>query len=79
MWIACPRHRRPVSGCGQFNPLRPIDRDGVRESSWKNTPQIELLMSDLRKALGNTVADYFWDGCYHENLAIESPPAARAA
>lgn len=79
MWIACPRHRRPVSGCGRFNPLRPIDRDGVRESSWKTTPQIELLMSDLRKTLGNTVADYFWDGCYRENLAIEPPPAARAA
>ena len=26
-WLVCPRHRRPVSGCGRFNPLLPIDRN----------------------------------------------------
>ena len=34
-WLACPRHGRPVMGCGRFNPLRPLDRDGVLDASWK--------------------------------------------
>jgi hypothetical protein len=67
-WLVCPRHHRPVSGCGRFNPLTPIDRKGVLDDSWKTTPHIEPLMADFRRLIGDTVADYFWNGGYAENL-----------
>jgi hypothetical protein len=67
-WLVCPRHRHPVSGCGHFNPLLPIDRKGVLDHSWKTTPGIDRMMAELRRILGNTVADYFWNGHYTENL-----------
>ena len=70
-WLVCPRHRHPVSGCGQFNPLLPIDRNGVLDDSWKTTPRIDRTMADLRRILGNSVADYFWNGNYAENLCTE--------
>jgi hypothetical protein len=68
MWLVCPRHRRPVSGCGRFNPLLPIDRTGILDDSWKSTPRIDCMMSDVRQILGNEFADYFWNGNYAENL-----------
>ena len=67
-WLVCPRHQHPVSGCGRFNPLTPIDRKGVLDDSWKTTPHIESLMADFRQLIGNTVADYFWNGDYAKNL-----------
>ncbi len=69
-WLACPRHRRPVMGCGRFNPLRAVDRDGVRDDAWKKAPGITWMMADLRKQLGDGLADYFWNGPYSENLPL---------
>ncbi len=67
-WLACPRHGRPVMGCGRFNPLRPLDRDGVLDASWKESPDVAAMMSEVRRVLGNDLADYFWDGNYNSNL-----------
>ena len=67
-WLVCPRHRRRVSGCGRFNPLAETDSQGVLDDSWKTTPHIDRMMSDVRRLLGDAVADYFWDGNYVENL-----------
>jgi hypothetical protein len=67
-WLMCPRHRHPVSGCGNFNPLGAVDRKGVLDESWKTAPGIESMMSDLRRLTGKTFADYFWNGNYSENL-----------
>lgn len=67
-WLACPRHSQCVLGSGRFNPLAPIDRNGVLEDSWKSTPHIDRMMSDVRRLLGKTIADYFWNGRYSENL-----------
>ena len=70
-WLVCPRHDKPVAGCGRFNPLTPIDRKGVLDDSWKTTPHIDQMMSDVRRILGNTIADYFWNGDYAKNLFAE--------
>jgi hypothetical protein len=59
-WLVCPRHRHPVAGCGQFNPLRAIDGEGVLDGSWKTAPGIDRMMSEVRKLLGNTIVNYFW-------------------
>ena len=67
-WLVCPRHRRRVAGRGWFNPLAPVDREGVLDERWKSARRIDRMMSDVRQRLGNTVADYFWDGCYTTNL-----------
>ncbi len=67
-WLVCPRHRRRVSGCGRFNPLAETDSQGVLDDSWKTTPHIDRMMSDVRRLLGDAIADYFWDGNYVENL-----------
>jgi hypothetical protein len=67
-WLVCPRHRIPVSGCGHFNPLAPIDRKGVLDESWKTTPGVERMMADVRRMLGNSFADYFWNGDSSRNL-----------
>jgi hypothetical protein len=72
-WLVCPRHRHPVTGCGHFNPLAPIDRKGVLDASWKTTPGIDQMMADVRRMLGSGFADYFWNGNYSQNL-----PAPRA-
>jgi hypothetical protein len=68
-WLACPKHVRPVMGCGRFNPLRPIDRKGVLDESWKAAPEIGPMMSEVRRVLGDTLADYFWTGDYRANLS----------
>jgi hypothetical protein len=73
-WLACPRHGRPVMGCGRFNPLRPLDRDGVLDESWKESPDVGVMMSEVRRVLGDRLADYFWNGDYSANLA---EPGAR--
>jgi hypothetical protein len=67
-WLACPRHGRPVMGCGRFNPLRPLDLDGVLDPSWKESPDIVPMMSEVRRVLGDTLADYFWNADYTGNL-----------
>jgi hypothetical protein len=67
-WLSCPRHRRPLSGSGRFNPLAPIDNRGIADDSWKTTPHIDRMMSDVRRILGDDFAQYFWDGRYFENL-----------
>ncbi len=77
-WLVCPRHRKRVAGAGQFNPLTPIDRKGVLDDSWKTAPHIEQMMSDVRRILGDTIADYFWNGDYAKNLFAERG-LARAA
>lgn len=77
-WLSCPRDRHTVSGCGRFNPLAPIDREGVLDDSWKAAPDIDRMMSDVRRLLGDAVADYFWDGRYAENLSAE-PALCKAA
>ncbi len=82
LWLACPRHRQPVSGCGRFNPLRPIDRRGILDDSWKTAPHIDQMMADFRRHLGTGLADYFWSRDYTRNMPLEvvSPTvAARAA
>jgi hypothetical protein len=78
-WLVCPRHRQRVSGQGRFNPLRPIDRAGILDESWKTTPDIERMLSDFRKLLGGRIADYFWNGNYDENLVPERGLVSRAA
>ena len=78
-WLACPSHRQPVSGQGRFNPLRPIDRKGILADSWKTTPGVGHMLSDLRKRLGSTIADYFWNSNYSENLVLERAAVSRAA
>jgi hypothetical protein len=70
-WLVCPRHGKPVAGAGQFNPLTPVDRKGVFDESWKTTPHIDQLMSDVRRFLGSTITDYFWNGDYARNLFAE--------
>jgi hypothetical protein len=70
-WLVCPRHGKPVAGCGRFNPLTPIDRKGVLDDSWKTTPHIDQMMSDVRRILGSSIADYFWNGDYAKNLFAE--------
>jgi hypothetical protein len=77
-WLVCPRHGKPVAGCGRFNPLTPIDRKGVLDDSWRTTPHIDQWMSDLRRILGNTIADYFWNGDYAKNLFAERALAKAA-
>jgi hypothetical protein len=67
-WLICPRHQRPISGCGRFNPLTPLDLKGVLDDSWKTAPDIDRMMADMRRLLGNAVAEYFWNGHYAENL-----------
>jgi hypothetical protein len=67
-WLACPRHGRPVMGCGRFNPLRPLDRDGVLDASWKESPEAAALMAEVRRVLGDSLADYFWAADYSANL-----------
>ena len=71
-WLICPRHRRAVCGCGRFNPLAAVDRGGRIDDSWKRTPNIECMMSDLRHLLGISVADYFWKGDYAGNLFFDT-------
>ncbi len=78
-WLGCPRHARPVMGCGRFNPLRPIDRDGILDESWKESPDVGSMMSEVRRVLGDAVADYFWNGDYSANLADTSPRALKRA
>jgi len=75
-WLACPRHGRPVMGCGRFNPLRPLDRAGVLDASWKESPDVGAMMSEVRRILGANLADYFWNGDYSANMPN---PACRAA
>jgi hypothetical protein len=70
-WLLCPKHRKPVSGAGRFNPLTPIDRKGVLDASWKSAPNIDQMMADVRRMLGATLADYFWNGDYARNLFAE--------
>jgi hypothetical protein len=67
-WLACPRHGRPVMGCGRFNPLRPLDRDGILDESWKESPDVSAMMSEVRRVLGDGLADYFWNGDFSANL-----------
>jgi hypothetical protein len=67
-WLACPRHGRPVMGCGRFNPLRPLDRHGVLDESWKTSPDVRTMISEVRRVLGDGLADYFWNGDYSANL-----------
>ncbi len=67
-WLACPRHGRPVMGCGRFNPLRALDLDGVLDASWKESPDIGPMMSEVRRVLGDALADYFWNADYSTNL-----------
>ena len=69
--IVITRHGKPVAGCGRFNPLTPIDRKGVLDDSWKTTPHIDQMMADVRRVLGNMIADYFWNGDYAKNLFAE--------
>ncbi len=78
-WLACPRHLRPVMGCGRFNPLRPLDRDGVLDASWKESADVAAMMTEVRRVLGDGLADYFWNCDYGLNLqASETPdPPAR--
>jgi hypothetical protein len=78
-WLACPRHGRPVMGCGRFNPLRPLDRAGVLDSSWKDAPDSTALMAETRRVLGDAIADYFWNGDYRGNLADCGPRALQRA
>jgi hypothetical protein len=79
-WLACPRHGRPVMGCGRFNPLRPIDRAGVLDASWRESPDVAVLMAEVRRLLGDPLADYFWHGDYTANLPDVEPRAfSRAA
>jgi hypothetical protein len=78
-WLACPRHRRPVMGCGRFNPLRPLDRDGVLDASWKKSPDAPALMSEVRRVLGDGLADYFWSMDYSANLPDSAPRARKRA
>jgi len=78
-WLACPQHRRRVTGCGNFNPLRPIDRAGVRDASWKKKPNVDRLMLEVRKQLGDAVADYFWTCDYSQNVSFAPRLASRAA
>ncbi len=68
-WLACPRHGRRVMGCGRFNPLRPLDLEGVLDPSWKESPDIVPMMSEVRRVLGDSLADYFWNADYSTNLS----------
>jgi hypothetical protein len=68
-WLACPKHLRPVVGCGRFNPLRPIDRNGVLDESWKAAREAGPMMSEVRRVLGDALADYFWAGDYSANFS----------
>jgi hypothetical protein len=78
-WLACPRHGRPVMGCGRFNPLRALDRDGVLDESWKALPDARLMMSEIRRMLGDALADYFWNGDYSTNLPDSVPHVVKRA
>jgi len=78
-WLACPKHRRPVMGCGRFNPLRPLDRDGVLDASWKEAPDVAPMMSEVRRVLGDGLADYFWKCDYSRNLAEPEGRARKRA
>jgi hypothetical protein len=78
-WLACPRHGRPVMGCGRFNPLRPLDLAGVLDESWKEAPQATLLMAEVRRVLGDALADYFWNGDYLANLTDSDARALKRA
>jgi hypothetical protein len=76
-WLACPRHGRPVMGCGRFNPLRPLDRDGILDASWKESPDVHAMMSEVRRVLGDSLADYFWNADYSVNLPDVKRHAAK--
>jgi hypothetical protein len=78
-WLACPRHGRPVMGCGRFNPLRPLDRDGVLDESWKESPDVSAMMSEVRRILGVGLADYFWNGNFTANLPDSTPHVLKRA
>ncbi len=58
-WLACPRHLRPVMGCGRFNPLRPLDRDGVLDASWKESADVAAMMTEVRRVLGDRIGRLF--------------------
>jgi hypothetical protein len=78
-WLACPKHVRPVMGCGRFNPLRPIDRDGILDDSWKAAPEVGPMMAEVRRVLGDPLADYFWRGDYSANLSDFDPRVLKRA
>ncbi len=71
-WLACPKHLSPIDGCGNFNPLRPVDAAEVRGTSWKVIPDVQRLMREVRTQLGPGIADYYWHGRYNENLNFDS-------
>ncbi len=78
-WLACPRHLRPVMGCGRFNPLRPLDRDGVLDASWKESADVAAMMTEVRRVLGDRLADYFWNCDYGVNLQESDTRAVKRA
>lgn len=70
-WIACPKHRNRVKGCGSFNPLRSVEQDGVLDLSWRDEPQAAARMRQVADVLGPAVAEYYWNGDYSRNVPIE--------
>lgn len=75
-WIACPKHRKRVKGCGSFNPLRAVEHEGVLDMSWRDDANTDARLNRVADALGPEIAEYYRRGDYSRNIPIDAPPAA---
>ncbi|MGE3316995.1 MAG: hypothetical protein AB7O26_17905 [Planctomycetaceae bacterium] len=71
-WIACPKHRNRVKGCGSFNPLRAVEQEGVLDTMWKDTPNAASRLQQVADVLGQEIAAYYLNGDYTRNIPIDT-------
>jgi hypothetical protein len=72
-WLMCRSCGAVVRGYGNFNPLREIDENDIRNRDYVSFPQYDELMLRVESTLGSAMADYYRLGEYDENIRLTTP------